>query len=335
MSGAFGWGGKDRLNHTPDNNGFTRAVDAYSRPARAPSQPAPAGGSQSYVDPDYRSTVTPQVDLSPRREFKSTAENVLIVATDVTGSLSDWRQDIFKFLPMLYKETQQYLGDDLEILFIAYGDAEYGDRIEVATFGRGAVLDTHLSSLYKDAVGGGNMMESTDLVAYLIHERVDTSSAKHVYTFFITDEKCYPQVSSSRIRELDLPVKPEITDSRTLFRSLLRRMEVFVVFAETNAYPDEMGGFKADWTRMVGPERVCPMARSNLVVETMLGVVAKTTGQLQTYTQNYVARRGGTQYGGINKSHVDRSIALVPGAGPSAPNLAAKSRLLIASDDDK
>lgn len=351
MSGAFGWGGKDRRDDygTVSNSGggFSRAVDAYNRPARNPNAaPAPSGtqsyvDAESYVDADYKSVTippTPAIDLSPKRMFKSTAKNVLIVATDVTGSLLNWREDIFKFLPLLYKEAQQYLGDDLEIMFIAYGDCDFNDRIEVASFGKGQILDTHLTALYKTAYGGGNQAESTEVVAYFIHERVDTSSAKNVYAFFITDEKCQPKVSESEVRDnLDLSVNPELRDAQTVFRSLFRRMEVFVVFAETGSYDREVPNSAkvfADWWRnMVGAERVCPMPRANLVVETMLAVVAKTTGQLAVYTQNYQTRRGGTQYGMVNKSHVDRSIAFVPGAGPSTPNLAPKSRLLIDTDD--
>lgn len=340
MSGAFGWGGKDRRDQSPspvnNNTGFSRAVDAYSRPAPRASTPASKGGGQSYVDASYQSQVVappaPAMDLTPTRDFKSTAANVLIVATDVTGSLSHWRQDIFKFLPLLYKEAQQYMGDDLEIMFIAYGDAKYNDRIEVATFGRGQVLDTHLTSLYKDASGGGNAAESSELVAYFIHERVDTTSAKNVYTFFITDEPCQHSVSDTEVRtNLNLTLNPELRDSRTLFTSLLRRMELFVVFAETDSY-NCTPQFEDDWRGIVGQERVCPMPRSNLVIETMLAVVAKTTGQLAVYTQNYASRRAGTQHGGVNKSHVDRSIALVPGAGPAIPNLAPKSRLLTDAD---
>lgn len=346
MSGAFGWGGKDRRdqNQPDDNNtGFSRAVDAYSRPAPHSPSPSAYRGGQSYVAPGYQSQVTPPtpipptpipvLDLTPTRDFKSTAKNVIIVATDVTGSLSEWRQDIFKFLPLLYKEAQSYMGDDLEIMFIAYGDAKYHDRIEVATFDRGQVLDTHLKSLYKDANGGGNAAESSELVAYFIHERVDTTSAKNVYTFFITDEPCQHMVSDTEVRaNLGILLNPELRDSRTLFTSLLRRMELFVVFAETDSYPGRTQEFEDNWRGIVGPERVCPMPRSNLVIETMLAVVAKTTGQLQAYTQNYASRRAGTQYGAVNKSHVDRSIALVPGASSAVPNLAPKSRLLTDSD---
>jgi hypothetical protein len=342
MSGAFGWGGKDRRdqNQPADNTGFSRAVDAYSRPAPRTPSPAPTGGGgQSYMAPGYQSQVVPPVpamDLTPTRDFKSTAANVIIVATDVTGSLSDWRQDIFKFLPLLFQEAQQYMGDDLEIMFIAYGDAKFSDRIEVATFGRGQVLDTHLTALYKNANGGGNAAESSELVAYFIHERVDTKSAKNVYTFFITDEPCQHTVSDTEVRtNLNLTLNPELRDSRTLFTSLLRRMEVFVVFAETGSYDQgrvRTPEFENDWRDIVGQERVCPMPRSNLVIETMLAVVAKTTGQLAVYTQNYASRRAGTQFGMVNKSHVDRSIALVPGAGPAVPNIAPKSRLLTDSD---
>ena len=342
MSGAFGWGGRDRRNDTSTTSGggggFSRAQSAYKSPPRNPNAaPAPSSGAQSYVDADYQSYAippTPNIDKSPKRNFKSTAKNVLIVATDVTGSLGGWRKDMFKFLPLLYKEAQSYLGDDLEIMFIAFGDCKYSDPIEVTTFGRGQTLDTHLTALYKHASGGGDLEESPEMVAYFIHERVDTSTAKNVYTFFITDEKCATTISETQARDiLDCTVNPELADSKTVFRSLFRRMELFLVFAETHSYGQrETVNFQDFWKDMLGAERVCPMPRANLVVETMLGVVAKTTGQLAVYTQNYQTRRGNTTYGAVNKSHVDRSIALVPGAGPSTPNLAAKSRLL--TDDD-
>jgi len=355
MSGAYGWGGKDRRSNrssTPSsrpspssNDGFTRAKQAHQRPAPAatPSgtsaRPKTVLGQGSVAaDRSAAAASAPKVtfSLEPTKKLKSTARNVLAVVLDMTGSMGDWRDQIMKYLPMLYKEAQGYLGDDLEILFIVFGDLKcHSDKILVAEFGRGPELDSHLVALNKHQAGGGDEEESPEMVAYYLLQQVDLSSAKNVYTFFITDEKAAEEISETIARShLGLQVNPELCRTTDVFGSLLRKTEVFVILRKTEVRGYSPEGIRQFWVDTVGEERVMPLDLPNLVVEAMLACVAKTTGQYGQFTQDFQSRRGGTKFGAVNLDAIGKSVAMVPGAGPDAPTIQAATKLLVPIDGD-
>jgi hypothetical protein len=357
MSGAFGWGGRDRRGGSssrssstptpsPSRGGFTKAKKAFGSPppmstpvtpksSRPATQASIAGGVASRAA-DLANVGRVSFSLRPTKALKSTAKNVIIVALDATGSMGKWREDILKYLVLLYVEAQGFLGDDLEVLFITYGDLKFNDEIEVAQFGRGQELDTHLVSLNISMGGGHDEEESPEIVAYYLLQQVDVSSAKHVYTYFITDERAAATVDATLVRQnLDLSFNTEYRDTTSVFRALLRKMEVFLVLRKTDDYSYDYDRIRSSWEKMLGAERVLPLDLSNLVVEVMLAVIAKTTDQMSLFDQSFDLRRGATQFGATNRDLVGKSIALVPGTDPTAPPPAPKTALLVpASGDD-
>jgi len=340
MSGAFGWGGGDRRAFKPSKaiktqqGGFSRAQKAYDSPPVVVDKASvsKAAVSAASVLPVSASV---KVDFNPVKVSKTDAANVLIVAMDTTGSMGSWREEIFKRLALLYKEAQGYLGDDVQVLFIGFGDSKYGDPFEVAPFGGGPELDVFLEAMNKRSGGGGDEEESPELAAYYAHRRVEMPKAKHAYFWVITDEKAAPNVSqrlASQVLGID---DGEAPTTKVTFQMLLRKMEPFIILrrADCMGYdPDRIRDF---WVDIVGEERVVPLDDGRRVVDTMLGVVAKTTGQLDRFTKALVDRQGKTKFGNVNIQTVQASIAMVPGAGPSDAQIPVVSKpLLPAADDD-
>lgn len=341
MSGAFGWGGGDRRAFKPSkakktNQGFSRAQGAYvNPPPRATGKVGipPIQGPPVQVDP---SVPAPQVDFSPARNVKTEAANVLMVAVDTTSSMGSWREEIFKRLVLLFEEAQGYLGDDLQILFIGFGDSKYNDPFEVAPFGGGPELDTFLEAMNKHTRGGGDEEESPELAAYYVHRRVEMPKAKHAYFWVITDEKAAPDVSQRLASSVLGLSDGECPTTKVLFQMLLRKMEPFIILRRTDVGGYDPERIKQFWIDIVGEERVVPLDDGRRVVDTMLGVVAKTTGQLDQFTKALLKRQGKTKFGNVNIQTVHASIALVPGAGPPDQQLPAMSKPLLpaAGDDD-
>ena len=60
--------------------------------------------------------------VNPQKHIRSTSANPLIVAVDVTGSMSNWPFEIFDRLPLLFNTLSQYR-EGLEVSFVAIGDA--------------------------------------------------------------------------------------------------------------------------------------------------------------------------------------------------------------------
>ncbi len=338
MSGNYGWGGRDRADdfsrqsngNTTSNKGFTRAHTPYHDSFQQ-SDLSRASRIANSGSPRMTKGIQSNVDLSPRKAQKTSRKNVLIISLDTTGSMGRWRDEIFQRLPLLYKEAQGFLGDDLEILFIGFGDTQMGDPFEVCPLGEGPKLDEYISVLTKQSSGGGNGVESSELPALYVHQLLDTTDAKAVYFFTITDEGFYPELRQSDVDGLlGLRLIDELKQSKNIFKTLKRRMSTFTIWAETDCYNSTINERnKLSWEEAVGGENVVMLNDSRRIVDVILGVVAKTSGQYKKFTTNLNTRQGGTVYGDENIDTVHKSLCNVP-APPDAPNQdKAKTRSLL------
>jgi hypothetical protein len=257
-----------------------------------------------------------------------------MVAMDTTGSMGSWRDEIFRRCALMAKEAKEFLGDDLAILFIGFGDAKFGDVVEVAPFGNGPELDDYLEAMEHRTGGGGDEEESPELAAYFVHRRVEMPKAKHAYFWVVTDEKAAPNVSERLARTVLGLTDGETPTTKVLFQMLLRKMEPFIVLRRTDIGSYDPDAIRQFWVDVVGEERVVPLDDGRRVVDAMLGVVAKTTGQLDKFTKALLQRQGGTKYGNVNIQTVQASIAMVPGAGPSDAQIPVVSKPLLPAGDD-
>ncbi len=356
MSGAFGWVRNDSHNTPPTRQQtggwFSRAVSAHKNPRVQKIGPDTPPVSAPKPPPRKAFTQTASTPIpTATHKLVATAANVLIVACDVTGSMGDNPEEIFKRLPLMWQEAVTYLGsDDLEILFICFGDARTDSHaVQVARFGREQELDQILSSFYMNCGGGGQGSETPELVAYYLLQQVDVSQARNVYTWIITDEAGCDRISAPLVRRwLDLDVPSDLMDAKSVFTLLSRRMNLFTILFDTGAYY----GAKADairpyWERMLpSPEAIVPLNDPRRIVDVMLGTIAAMTGQLALFTGQLKSRQLPTQHGTINVATVMKSIALVgkgtpsdplhvPGAGtrPLLPGPTAGTKSLLDSSD--
>lgn len=245
--------------------------------------------------------------------------------------MGDWRDEIFKRLPLLYKEAQALLGQSLAILFIAFGDVKFGDRIWVTKFGAGPELDGYLASLPRQATGGGDEEESPEMAAVYILKRVDVGRARNVYYWTVTDERAADVVNPTLAREhVGVHLGAEDShETRDVFRALALRMRTFVVLRRTDQSSYDADRIRSSWDHVVGKERVLPLDDGRRVVDVMLAVVAKTTGQTAAFQASLLARQGGTKFGAVNIDAVQRSVALVPDGAAPLQVPVAKSKCLL------
>ncbi len=313
MSGAFGWARNDDNQSAPTRHtamgGFSDAKNIYQRPATP--QPSRVSFAQATHQTGIQSIPTATHTL------KSSARNVLIVITDVTGSMGDNPKEIFRRLPLMYEEACTYLGsDDTEILFIVFGDARTDEHaVQIARFGRGAELDGILTSFSLNCGGGGQGSETPELVAYYLLKQVDTRTAQHAYVWFITDEAGCAHVDPRLTKRwLDLELDAEYSQAQAVFRALERRMHVLTLLFETNAYKGrpEHAQIRPYWEHMLSrDESIVPISDARRIVDVMLGTIAAKTGQLDLFTSHLKSRQLPTRHGAANVQSVLASIALI------------------------
>lgn len=394
MSGPS-WGGRDRYDSIDTSqpapvDGFSRAQRPYSNPnppdysqvainkaagpsvkmskaASAPKQPPPAASYQpSYKPRTQLSASLVHVDYDPRKSIVTTKANVIVVAMDMTGSVGSWRQEILDRCCRFYTEAQKLLGNDLEIIFICYGDTRAsGDLVQVAPSGSGPELDVYLKHFKTNAGGGGNFVESLELPLYYALKQIDTSSARTAYFFGVTDEGAYSDLDADDVDAvLGLRLDPACTKTAEVIRQLRQKMHVFILWCETGSYSDRESDpmtdakgnvlmddayyshprhkytnrceqIKAELAELIGGDQYLPpLDLRYRVVDVMLGVIAKTTGQLGQFTKDLQQqqadndRKNGTSFAAENLQSVSRSISMVPGAPVSpSPKQATKSLL--------
>jgi hypothetical protein len=320
MSGAFGWVKQDKADpggtRVAGSGGFADAKQAY-------------GGGAKRVDVNYDPNVGKARKIGSfaakvkktipeaKHTLASAAPNVVIVVMDVTGSMAQWPEEIFRRLPLMYAELCEHLGsDDLEILFIAHGDARTDSYpIQVARFGKGPELDAMLASFELESGGGGQGTESHELVAYYLVERVDTRSAQNVFTVFITDEAACDRVDPRHIEQhLGIPAPTEPVTAAATFATLERKSDVYAIVCDTHCYdgPEPMLRW---WRKTINPERVLHLTDSRRVVDVILGLVADKVGRYDQFKTKLIGRQAGTKYGASNVAVVDGTLALVRQGG--------------------
>ena len=322
MSGAFGWINNNHHHNAstvaPATTWFDDAKRAYRAPLAAAPQP---------VVRDLRAAAATKAQApvpTALHTLKSAAANVIIVSLDLTGSMGQWPEEIFKRLALLWREATKYLGsEDLEILFIAHGDARTDEYpLQVTRFGHGPELDDLLASFKPvgGAGGGGQGSESSELVAYYLLKQVDTSSARHVFTFFVTDEAGCDQIAPALAKKcLGLAVDPELHRADVVMRCLNLRMNAYAILCETNCYDPAV--IRQWWETHLGAEKVLPLDDARRVVDVMLASIAATTGQLESFANDMLARQGKSRFATQNVKTVLASVALIGGSKAVTPQL--------------
>jgi hypothetical protein len=232
------------------------------------------------------------------------------------------RQEILDRCALLFKESQILLGESVEIIFGSFGDTRAcGDPMEVCQPGAGPELDTYLKALNMNAGGGGNVHESSDLSLFYSLMQVDTSSAKQVFCFILTDEMAYETLDEADVQtNLGLRLN-EFRKTSDVAKAMLRRMNVYTILSSycNNPRAFETDEIRKSWEEILGdPGRVVPLDDARRTVDVLLGVISKVTGQFNLFSQKLSARQSGTQYGAVNISTVHQSLANVSGA-PQAP----------------
>ena len=322
MSGAFGWvkadvvGGGTRV-HRPDD--FAPAKDAYAGGAkRVDIGFDPNDGKSRKID-DFATKLGSKVIPNGMGVLSSTAANVVMVSLDVTGSMQEWPQEIFKRLPLLYVDLVRYFGsDDVEVLFIAHGDASGSDRypIQVGRFARGPDLDAILASLEREGGGSGRQSEreSHELVAYHLVERIDTRSAQNVFAFFVTDEAGYDAVDADQVdRLLGAPVNRELVRTKDVLARLSVSADVYAVVCDTKTYNHPIA---PEWWRgMLGREHVLILDDARRIVDVLLGVVAGRVGKDREFDLDLTKRQRDMRFGRDNIANVQKTLAIVRKGG--------------------
>ncbi len=207
-------------------------------------------------------------------------QDIVIVIIDGTGSMGEDAFIIRDKIVLLEGQLriQGYLRNPLVMVCIV-GDANSDSYpIQITKPERGDALIAEIEKTYPEGKGGGQGMESYELMAYYFvnHMKLDDTAIRP-YLFFLGDEGIYPEVDASHIREFIGDNLKGDLDSGEVFKKLCRKFNVFRLHREYNGGSYSSGDddriFK-QWQKMIGSERVQRLDVPKAVVDIILGVIA-------------------------------------------------------------
>lgn len=247
-------------------------------------------------------------DLAPDR-IKTRSKSPLAIMCDVTGSMGSWPATIFSKLPYLEIEGKQYLGDDLEISFCAFGDL-YSDKypLQVRQFSKGTDLKVQLEALVIEGGGGGQVKESPEIAALYYARNVDMPVASKPIAIIITDESLYETVNKDDAKahaKVDAEARIRTKD---IFDELKRRYAVYLV---RKPYSPMSGdgisstdkGIVKDWLQYLDEDHIVTLPNEERVLDIIFGILAKETDRVE-YFRDELKERQLKDKGGDKKVEV-------------------------------
>jgi len=283
----YGWGGSTSDWKKPGKYGFDSARSPYLDKL---AKDASAKGPRTYTrrdEPDMK-----LVDAKGKT-ISTDSENPLVVAVDVTGSMSSWPAEIFDRLPLLYQTLSQYK-PDLEICFAAIGDAN-SDRfpLQVNDFAKGVGLEDKLKALCPEGGGGGQISESYELFGYYMLEHCNMPKAKSPFLLVYGDEKFYNEVKPEQVSHYIGDTLQAPLNSADVWKKLQQKFNVYFL---QKRYGDENDSItdaavKQHWANALGKQNIIDLPSCDRAVDVAMGLVAKQWGEFKDFKENLSARQ--------------------------------------------
>lgn len=307
---SYSWGDDARSTPTPASKGYD-----YASARKAYTDPTPKAKSSRKADRDEDEDADRSASYGSAKSAKAKAKapvgrNVetdsthpIVVATDVTGSMSAWPKIIFEKAPLLGKEVERY-APNYAISFAAFGDSRCDVYpLQVRDFAKGEALDEHIKALYPEGAGGDDP-ESHNVVAYYYNEHCKIEKAVKPIFILITDTYSHDDLAAYEIENCTGDTSSRLASSE-IFAKLANKFSVYVVLkgAERRKY----------WADIFGEQRVVVMEEPRDVVEILIGIIAGEVGELKDFEMRSSKRHEDKP---DRISRVMKSLKVEEGASP-------------------
>ena len=242
----------------------------------------------------------------------SASRRQVILVIDQTGSMGKRTGIIVSKLPYLEYEGQEYLGKDLDICFMAIGDATNHEDypLQVRPFAKGADMKKRADELVIEAHGGGSMHETYELAALYLARNLETPNAiEPPIVIFNGDEMPYDMVSADLAKRYAGITLGRSIPTVDMFKELKRKCSVYMNVASYNdekTRDDAMSSntqkvYKA-WVALLGEDHVGYLPDPERVVDVIFGIFAKETGRMGYFEQELAGRQRPDQVAVVHKS---------------------------------
>lgn len=237
-------------------------------------------------------------EVDPGRIITCTNQTAIGIIIDGTGSMGQDAFTIYDKMPMFYGQLliQGYVPDPA-ISFAVVGDVNCDDApIQVCDFAQGDALDEWLKKLYLEGGGGGQNMESYELMAFYYNKCCELKGVQNSFIFFIGDEGFYPKVKSDQILDV-LDIKSESVSSEEIFKELNQKFHVFRIHKQYRGLSNKQ--IMEQWQGVLKPGHLLTLVDPETkkedpkaIIDIILGAIAMIAGtrDLDGYAKDLAGR---------------------------------------------
>ncbi len=224
--------------------------------------------------------------VDPSKTVKTTSTNPLIVAVDVTGSMANWPFEIFDRLPLMYNTLSQYR-EDLEICFVAIGDANYDQwPLQTTNFASGYDLEQLLGSLYGEG-GGGDAPESYGLFAHWVNTHVQIPNATETpFLIVFGDAPMHETVKHQHIKSL-LGDRAQDVNAIRAWQQTCQTWNTWFLRRPTGRPGDKVD---QQWGKAITEQKIFKIEDEQRAVDYAMGLIARAWGHFDNFQDNMLAR---------------------------------------------
>ena len=226
--------------------------------------------------------------VDPKKHISTKSKNPLIIAVDVTGSMSSWPGEIFDRLPLLYNTLSQYR-EDLEICFAAIGDEKVDDwPLQVTDFASGYDLEQLLGSLYGEG-GGGDAPESYGLFAHWVNEHVTVPELDEPpFLIVFGDIDMHSKISAGAIEHYLGDKTHGDVDAIKAWQQITQNWNTWFLRRPTNKTGDRVD---KQWGKAIGGQKIFHIEDEQRAVDYAMGLIARAWGNFGDFQNNMRARQ--------------------------------------------
>ena len=287
----------------------------------------------------YDRRKTPDMDLTNAKgkNIQSDSEDPVIVAVDVTGSMSAWPGEIFDRLPLFYQTLAKHR-PGMEIAFAAIGDATIdGYPLQITDFAKEPKdLEKKLKALGCEGGGGGHITESYELFGYYMMHHCKTPKAKSPFLLIYGDEAFYDNVEPKQVKHYIGDDLESSVNSTELWKGLMQKYELYHLHKLYGS-----GGEKSTdsqiidiWRKAIGRQRVIElpfeitmedgskMPGYQRAGDIGMGLIAKRWGEYRDFGKSLDARHDDPSV----KASVHHSLRHIDADPAPVSRITAKSK---------
>ena len=226
--------------------------------------------------------------VDPKKHISTKSKNPLIIAVDVTGSMSSWPGEIFDRLPLLYNTLSQYR-EDLEICFAAIGDEKVDNwPLQVTDFASGYDLEQLLGSLYGEG-GGGDAPESYGLFAHWVNSHITVPDLdEQPFLIVFGDIDMHAMVSAKAIKHYLGDNVQSNLDALYEWQKVTKNWNTWFLRRPTNKKGDRVD---KQWGEAIGKQKVFHIEDEQRAVDYAMGLIARAWGNFGNFQDNMRARQ--------------------------------------------